>query len=685
MLGIRGGRQVLAGGIRPAARFTDETLLMRRIRRNFTRSIAESLEARRLMIAAPWGAAPALMRLDDLANDLPSIDGSGQTIAVIDTGVDYTQPGLGGAFGPGHKVIGGYDFVDNDADPLDTNGHGTGVAGIIAADSFESGGYTYRGVAPAAKIVAIRIAADTSAVPLSVIEQGLQWVIDNQSTYHVSVVNLSFGFGMYTEDHVHPQLSDELQTLADMGIAFVASAGNGGLDDGQGISYPAADANAFSVGSVNTADVISEFSQRSSNLDLLAVGEGVVTVARGGGYVGVAGTSFSAPSLTGTLALMREVDSNFTIADLHSMIRASSPTNVDGDNETGVTTGLTFQRLDIFSSVKLALQRKGEPAQAALIGADGNESDIAIDDQGVTHFVWYDNDAATMKYATKNAYGTFSAVSTIDTGGPSRGTELSLKLDSYGRPTIAYLDGPSGDLKLAQYLNGEGWTTRVADSNGVTGLYPSLAIGADNTIYISYFRKTNRDLKMATYKDGVWERETVDGDGDVGWSSTITLDENGKLAIAYGDAGRNRLKLARKLTTAFTTEVVDGNTIGAAYISLAFNPAGYPVMSYYELGPSDLKLATKGPGGWTNTRVASKGATGLYTNLRLDDNGVPSILYWDKGANQLNRATQTGSTTFKITKIRSKAGKYTVAVRSDFDDKWTYSTNTGTALLLGSL
>jgi hypothetical protein len=656
---------------------------MRRTRRNFIRSLAESLEGRRLL-AAPWGAAPVLSRLDELATNLPSMDGAGQTIAVIDTGIDYTQPGLGGGFGPGNKVIGGFDFVDNDTDPLDTNGHGTGVAGVIAADSFESGGYTYRGVAPAAKLLAIRIAPDTSAIPLDRIEDGLQWVIDNQAIYHVSVVNLSFGFGEYDTDHVHATLSDELQQLADMGIAFVASSGNGGLDDGPGISYPAADANAFSVGSVNTNDVISEFTQRSANLDLLAVGEGVITVARGGGYVGVAGTSFSAPSLTGTLALLRQVDANFSIGDLKSMIRASSPTNLDGDNETGQTTGLTFQRLDIYSTVKLALQRKGQSAQAGFIGLNGNENDIAIDNQGVTHFVWYDNDAQTMKYATKNAYGTFSAISNIDNSRLNLGTELSLKLDSFDRPTIAYLDGPNGDLKLAQYLNGEGWTTRIADSNGVTGLYPSLAIGADDTICISYFRKTNRDLKMATYKDGVWQRETVDGDGDVGWSSTIKLDANGKVAIAYGDAGRNRLKLARKLTTAFTTEVVDGDTIGAAYLSLAFNPAGFPVVSYYELGPSDLKISIKNGSGWTNTRVASKGATGLYTNLSLDNAGVPSILYWDKGTNQLNRATQNGSS-FKITKIRSKAGKYTVAVRSDFDDKWTYATNTGTSLLLGSL
>jgi len=65
-----------------------------------------------------------------------SVTGAGVKIAVIDTGIDYTHPALGGGFGPGFKVKGGFDFVDNDADPMDTFGHGTNVSGVIAADPF---------------------------------------------------------------------------------------------------------------------------------------------------------------------------------------------------------------------------------------------------------------------------------------------------------------------------------------------------------------------------------------------------------------------------------------------------------------------------------------------------------------------------------------------------------------------
>ncbi|MEK6877534.1 MAG: S8 family serine peptidase, partial [Thermoproteota archaeon] len=78
--------------------------------------------------------------------DLPrseGFDGSGIKIAIIDTGIDYNHHDLFG-FGPDGKVIGGHDFVDNDDQPIDTNGHGTEVAGIIAADG------NLKGVAPKA-------------------------------------------------------------------------------------------------------------------------------------------------------------------------------------------------------------------------------------------------------------------------------------------------------------------------------------------------------------------------------------------------------------------------------------------------------------------------------------------------------------------------------------------------------
>src|SRR5689334_11913103 len=102
-------------------------------------SQVEPLESRRLL-ATSWGAIPKLVRQDLAVQQFGQFTGAGQAIAVIDTGIDYTHPNLGGGFGPGHKVEGGYDFVDNDANPMDTYGHGTEVAGVLAASPFDFNG-----------------------------------------------------------------------------------------------------------------------------------------------------------------------------------------------------------------------------------------------------------------------------------------------------------------------------------------------------------------------------------------------------------------------------------------------------------------------------------------------------------------------------------------------------------------
>ncbi|MDY6862697.1 MAG: S8 family serine peptidase, partial [Thermodesulfobacteriota bacterium] len=89
----------------------------------------------------------SLIKADKLWEAPYNATGKGITVAVVDTGIDYRHPDLGGGFGPENKVIGGYDFVNNDRNPMDDHGHGTHVAGIIAADG------KLKGVAPDAKLL----------------------------------------------------------------------------------------------------------------------------------------------------------------------------------------------------------------------------------------------------------------------------------------------------------------------------------------------------------------------------------------------------------------------------------------------------------------------------------------------------------------------------------------------------
>src|SRR5688572_17308616 len=138
--------------------------------------IAEPLEDRRLL--ASWGQHARLIEQDSAALKYAKVTGSGQAVAVIDTGIDYRHPALGGGFGSNYKVIAGYDFADNDSDPMDEHGHGTGVAAAIAAKEYTYKGYKYRGVAPDAKLIALRVDDDSStSVTNRRIESALRWVL----------------------------------------------------------------------------------------------------------------------------------------------------------------------------------------------------------------------------------------------------------------------------------------------------------------------------------------------------------------------------------------------------------------------------------------------------------------------------------------------------------------------------
>ena len=183
--------------------------------------------------------APQVWARDDHAGN--PTDGRGEVVAIVDTGVDYQHADLGGGFGPGHKVVAGYDFVNDDADPMDDNGHGTHVAGIIAGSPALDGGVT--GVAPGATLTAYKVLGANGTGDESAILQGLEAAVSPTNPYRADVVNMSLG--------VHADSSDPLEqaaaAVAQSGVVVVAAAGNDG--PGEGSSESPGDApGVLSVG-----------------------------------------------------------------------------------------------------------------------------------------------------------------------------------------------------------------------------------------------------------------------------------------------------------------------------------------------------------------------------------------------------------------------------------------------------
>ncbi|PSL05864.1 subtilase family protein [Haloactinopolyspora alba] len=167
-------------------------------------------------VSVPLVGAPEVWQRAD-ADGTPA-RGAGTTVAVLDSGIDYTNPSLGGAFGPGNKVVAGHDYVNGDADPMDDNGHGTHVAGIIAGDG------DVTGVAPDARLTAYKVLDAGGGGYESDVIAGLEDAVDPANPHRADVVNLSLGS---PGDGTDP-IGLAATAATEAGVVVVAAAGNAG-------------------------------------------------------------------------------------------------------------------------------------------------------------------------------------------------------------------------------------------------------------------------------------------------------------------------------------------------------------------------------------------------------------------------------------------------------------------------
>jgi hypothetical protein len=287
--------------------------------------------------------------------------GAGVGMAVLDTGVDYTRSAFGSCTAPGLpastcRVAAVYEAAVND-NALDSIGHGTEVAMTALA------------VAPKANIIAVDVFNGNSASSSDVLA-GISWVIAQRSTYNIGVINLSLGDGV---QHSGACGSTDpfyvgVRNARNAGIVVVASSGNEGYSGG--ISSPACVAQAVATGAVYdatlgtlgwnlnqvngstgavttstcwdnapVADVITCFSDSGSMLDVLAPGAMITLDGNA-----VAGTSFSAPMVSGAVAVLKAQFPSETTTQLETRITSSGKAIVDPRN------GLSRPRLDVLAA-----------------------------------------------------------------------------------------------------------------------------------------------------------------------------------------------------------------------------------------------------------------------------------------------------------------------------------------------
>jgi subtilisin family serine protease len=303
-----------------------------------------------------------LIGLDQVDANYP-YRGSGYAVAVIDTGIDYKNAAFG------NRVIAGWNFVNNTANYMDDNGHGTGVSGVIAGAN---------GIAPSANLIALKVLDAGGAGSFGAVQSALDWVVAHQQQYNIVAVNMSLGAGNYLSNP-YTFLDGDLQKLSGAGVFIAVASGNDFYPDRSrpGMAFPAVDPNVVSVGAVwdgnfgevkwadgaidysTAADQITSFTQRDSSLDILAPGAMVTSLWLRNGTQSLAGTSIATPFITGAAVILHEEfdalgqHSRANESSILSVMQSTGKSIVDSGTTANVTpTGLTFKRLDLFAAVR---------------------------------------------------------------------------------------------------------------------------------------------------------------------------------------------------------------------------------------------------------------------------------------------------------------------------------------------
>ncbi len=255
--------------------------------------------------------------------------GQGITVAVIDTGVDYTHPDLiDNIWSNTDEVAGnsidddgngfiddvrGWNFVSNDNTPTDTNGHGTHVAGIIAASSNAIG---RTGVAYNSKIMPLKVLGGGDE--WGNVSSAIRYAVDNGAR----VINMSLGGSTTDQDG---RLKESLQYASDRGVIVVSAAGN---YSGNSPIMPASYATEWglAVGATNSNETLANYSNRSGQTEKIAYvtapGSSASTYLNGG-YKGLSGTSMASPHVAGVVALMLCANPSLTDADIRQILTMS--------------------------------------------------------------------------------------------------------------------------------------------------------------------------------------------------------------------------------------------------------------------------------------------------------------------------------------------------------------------------
>jgi thermitase len=374
------------------------------------------------------------------------------SVAVIDTGIDYTHPDLSANY------AGGYDFFNLDSDPMDDHGHGTHVSGTIAAamnnltgDPAAQEGVV--GVAPQARIFAYKVCGADGTCNDFAIEQAIARAIADGA----KVINMSMG-----APDVAQSLSDSVQDAWNAGLVIVAAAGNDGVDNE--LFYPAAFDNVISVAAFDEDHGRASFSNFGSWVDISAPGNVIMSTypmsacdlstAPGdtGCYTWLSGTSMASPHVAGAAALVWSRGDVTTNQQVVTLLLRSADSN--GVGSVRLNTWTMHGGLNVSNALTLGLANAHPVADAGadqtvtdndangveLIGLNGAGSSDA--DGTIVNYEWREGSAVIGFGSTMSAWlgvGTHTLTLVVTDDAGDTGTDsVVVTVKAFNRPPIAW-------------------------------------------------------------------------------------------------------------------------------------------------------------------------------------------------------------------------------------------------------
>lgn len=612
--------------------------------------------------------------------------GAGQTVAVIDTGVAYDHPALGNGFGAGHRVVGGWDFAENDANPYDDGpmgSHGTHVAGIIGSSDA-----TYPGVAPGADIVALRVFDDQGNGNFAWVDQALQWVHVHRNDYAnpITAVNLSLGTAWNSMSVPSwAMLETDFAQLKSDGIFIAVAAGNSFQQYGTpGLSYPAASPYVVPVMSEGASGNLSSFSQRAQRA-IAAPGEAIMSTVpdyRGNwngktdDFAAYSGTSMASPYVAGSSVLLRQAyafigQTNVNEDTIYNLMRSTA------DSVFDPATAQSYLKLNVgraLASIMPADEFGNTVSTAASLGSISSTSSISgvigkLSDQDFFSFTA--SQAGTMTVATDVLRGamhpsyvlggatgnvngnslTFSVQAgqtyTLGLGGSNAlgFYKLNFKLDAAAPSAVNWGTieqkqvlhqrvGPQNQFAMTAVRDGT--LTIQASFNHAAGNVDFQLYDAAGKLLGSSASLTNNERIDVTVKAGqtVYLRSSGQN-SDVNFTVTDLVSVSGNVVTINGTTGND----------AFTFAAGSNNVVTVNGVSYSW-AAGQRTFNFVGRGGADSATFTGGAGADTvNLRPGAVDMTGV--NYRATTSGVATVVVSGGGGNNTaNFFDSAGNDTF---------------------------------------